>query len=270
MPLLGVIALVYGGFFAILASHISDASATLRDFQAQAKQESFSVIAEALDDYEREFNALPASLDVLQATPGYEHIVDYRDFDIEYVVARNLAGDYWTFDRAALYRQQGFDEVDAATYLSGPENACGATVFTNPATWCGRTSSTWYRVETRSNSAGRLAFARQYLTRGLVKFSDYINAYGKFPVEQAAGPDLTPGDVESLADIVGFAGDASNCTGTFPFEEIELSCEDLFSPESGAPVFYEYVGPRHMILLVDTTVRNSAGNFVSAAQEIEA
>jgi len=253
----------------LIARIATEGTQLLRTHMADARRMSVTALANEIDRYRRRYNAYPASLTALVTTPGFEHARAHITIPgLNYAMAGPFSDGTWQYTRAAV---AGIDvrRTDAAIFFTG--NTCGSGSFSTARDWCGASDvATWYKSELRNFYIGYMNNGRTQLDTTLNKFIGTWNTNGKFP----AG-SLSVGGHASLASLVGYAGNAANCSGMFNFSGIPLGCEDLYTPW-GAPVVYNYIAggqigipdTNYIALLAVTPNVYAGGGFQPIAAEM--
>lgn len=194
-------------------------------------------IAQGVQAFLEETGAFPASLPALAATPGYEYIGKLIEPNVGYVVATDIEGTRWRFDRAIIFIQDPLRAVPVANYINA--NTCGVGA-NDPAGFCGSEDS-WY-VVLESKDLQTRAFRETGLALDDTLYRILKGYDNGLPTVRSNGTSLSTNEADYLIDIVGYTGTANDCVGSFMFEGAVLTCADLFSIE-GNPVSYYYVGP---------------------------
>lgn len=221
-------------------------------------------MAEGLAAYRAEKGAMPASLDALVATPGYEHLRSYRNQWMQYAVSGTLNDGTWRFERAAMWtvlRKDG-----GATYAT--ENACGTGDVSSADSWCGAKDGTWYRVESREFFADEIAQEKVRQRHTLQLLADYWTAKQSFPRVGNNGVTLASGQLAALPALVGYTGTAANCSGVYTWMGIPFDCGALFDVW-GSPVGYQYQNDAYVILASEAPFASSAGVRVIVASPLK-
>lgn len=215
-----------------LMGTIATQNLMLRDQIAQQNmQADIAIAGAAVEQYHRANNNYPASLSALASTPGYEYINRFANSPsiYGYRVATGISDGANTFARAAVFQLNTKIGETSASYASGT-NTCGSGSFDTAESWCGAKALPWVRYESRTVFIGQVAdhYARIY------KINDKISVMYS-PTKNPIYPAMNPTS-DTLANLVGYAGSAASCSGTFRlWGGVELDCGDLFSPW-GTPV----------------------------------
>lgn len=284
------ILLYYGvAFFTTL----NEAAAANDQLRQDYRTESVSAVATALQDYYDNFGDYPDTLDTLRLTPGFDWVNPYikREARVSYARATGLAGGAALFTRAVAFTlrdvtvdpETGYAPTtheDDADFLA--DNRCGGTTFTTTVEWCGDPRESFWKGDTRDSLLRRQYEIRKSLNRTIYKALGAFQASGEFP--RTTDPDATrvtranltiaPGDSYPLRDLAyklqtsySVGTSSATCNGQFMFGPITLECDDLYSPGSGLPVQYGYIGPADVIFSVDSGINDTAGSDILIAQE---
>lgn len=233
------------------------------DMRAARERVEQTRIAEGLDRYVKEQGSMPATLDGLVSTAGYEDLRSSRNPRQGYVASGTLNDGTWQYRRAAtwsVFRRDG-----GASYRA--DNACGTGDVATAASWCGENDGVWYRIETRERYADEIAEQRARQQRSLQKFADHWTANQRFPRLANDGASLGVGQMRHLAQMVGYAGNARNCTGVYVWSGIPFDCSALFDVW-GNPVGYQYQGDNYIVLASEAPFANGTGQKVLVASTL--
>lgn len=200
---------------------------------------------------------LPPS--AIVATPGFEHLRLREPARFQFQAANTLNDGVWRFNRAAIWIESPHASVGNALYTSAANNACGVGSFSVSGSWCGRIQSIWGKLETKGNNSALLLAEKQRVYRTIRKF------YQRYNKDQTFSP-LADGQVRTLAQLVGYAGAAANCTGVFTYNEIPLGCEDLFN-YWGTPIALNKISTLHIALVNRTQIVGASGQVIRIAEE---
>lgn len=221
-----------------------------RYYEWQGRDIAVRQASAEVDRYYAETGSIPASLAALSISPGFEHIKGVLRPWQEMAVSSTLNDGVWQFKRVSVYTQDPTKGQQAANYLASSNNGCGAGDFASGADWCGSKSSIWWRLETREIIPMQITAQRIRQNRLLQKFGNFYSKNSAFPNPGAASA--------TLAATVGYAGTATNCTGTFQWQGVPLDCSDLYSVW-GTPVTYNLLSTKHIGLISATPIVNAAG-----------
>lgn len=234
---------------------------TLRETRMRVEQ---TRIAEGLDRYVVENGTMPATLDALVGTPGYEDLRSSRNPLQGYAASGTLNDGTWRFQRAATWTV--FRKDGGTSYRT--DNACGTGDVATAASWCGAKDGVWYRAESRETYADEISQQRVRQQRTLQLFADHWTANQRFPRVANDGASLAVGQMRTLQAMVGFGGNARNCNGVFVWAGIPLDCTALFDLW-GNPVGYQYQADNYMVLASEAPFANAAGQTVVVASPLQ-
>jgi len=196
---------------------------------------------------------------VITTTPGFEHLRLLSPERFQFQVASTLNDGIWRFNRAAIWFESPHAFVGNTLYLSAANNTCGVGGFTSSGSWCGKEQSIWGKLESKGNNSALLLAEKQRLFRTIRKF------YQRFNKDQTFSP-LANGQVRTLASLVGYAGTAANCSVVPVYNEIPLTCDDLFN-YWGIPIVLNKLSTKHISLVNRTQIVSSTGQVVRIAEE---
>lgn len=224
-------------------------------YRGQVFQQQIVRMAEAMEGYQRDKNALPADVDTLVATPGYEHAKSFRNSWQGYMKSGSLDDGVWSFERAVVFQNNPSGGVTGATYLA--ENTCGTGSASTAQSWCGLKSSNWYRVETREKINEQLTTQRVRMGRMLQKLATYYSKENFFPKKDAGGTDLVANSITRLKTLAGYAGSSTSCFGTYTWQGVPIDCSDMFDIWGGE-IGYQFITEDHVVLVSESPFTNSA------------
>lgn len=256
-----VLFMLLGSVLVDLASKYNGRTEVLRQGRIRVEQ---TRIAEGLVAYREEFGSLPATLDALASTPGYEHLRSYRNAWQRYATTGALNDGTWQFHRAATWTAIRKDGADS--YAS--ENACGTGGFAAAASWCGSKDGTWHRIETRETFSDEISLEKIRQRRTLQLFADYWTAKQDFPRVGNNGVTVATGQLAALPALVGYSGTASTCTGIYTWMGVPFDCAALFDVW-GNPVGYQYQSSSYVILASEAPFSTAAGVRVIVASPLK-
>jgi hypothetical protein len=217
-------------------------------------------VAKAVYDYVDKFGVVPTSLAVVAAQPGYAYVNQFiTQPGIGYAVSPVLNDGNWQYQRVAVYAQPLSHITSDADYLSAARNSCGTGDFATADSWCGDHLSKWYRLETRERFTSLIERQRLRQKATVSKLAVHYNDAGQF--------DTVPGNVATLASLVGYGGTAANCTGVYRWSNVPLDCNDLFSI-FGTPVTVNYHTSQSVSLISRTPIINAAGVAITVGSDI--
>lgn len=193
------------------------------------------------------------------ATTGFEHLRLLEPSRFQFQVANTLNDGVWRFNRAAMWFESPTGFVGNTQYIAAANNTCGVGGLTAAGSWCGRTQSIWGKLETKGSHSVLLLAEKQRLYRTISKFYQRFNKDGTFV-------PLANGQVRTLAQLVGYAGTAANCSGIFTYNEIPLGCDDLFN-YWGIPIALNKISNLHIALVNRTQIVGASGQVVRIAEE---
>lgn len=196
----------------------------------------------------------------LSTVSGYEYLRSSYPGQFQYAASASVVDPVWTFSRLGIWFESPVDAVGPSNYPESGFNSCGSGSLFVAQSWCGRPNSIWARIETRESISASLLAEKQRLVRVMRKFVQRYSADQKFTL-------LPNGSLVTLPALVGYAGNASNCSGFFVYNKIPFSCEDLFN-HWGAPIALNFVNTERMALVSRTRIQNSAGGYIRLAEEI--
>ena len=235
------------------------------DTRAEIQQLQLITISENIEMYYQQNNAFPMSLAALSMAPGYEFLKSNLNAWQGYAVSPAIVDGRWTFSRMVVYNNDPSIGVNGAAYLSS--NTCGTGGFDTATTaWCGLRTSMYWVKETRDPLNDQIITARLRLNRLTRKFANYYNGKGAYPSVDGSNNSLAPNSIIALSSLVGYAGNATNCTGQFHYLSVPIDCGDMFDLWGG-PVGYQFVTNQHIILVSETPVFNSSGSRVVIAAD---
>lgn len=197
----------------------------------QNMKADIAIAGAAVDRYYLANNNYPASLSALAATPGYAYInrIAASPNVYGYRVATGISDGTNTFARAAVFQLNTNVGETSASYTSGT-NTCGSGSFDTAESWCGSKTTPWVRYESRTVLIGQTGAHYERIYKIYEKISVL------YPTSNPGYPAMNP-TTDTLANLVGYAGSAASCNGTFRlWAGVELDCADLFSPW-GTPVY---------------------------------
>jgi hypothetical protein len=195
-------------------------------------------------------------------TPGFEHLRLLEPGRFQFQVASTLNDGVWRFNRAAIWFESPHDYVGNAQYTNAANNACGIGGLTLASSWCGRAQSVWGKLETKSNNSVLLLSEKQRAYRVISKFYQRFNKDGVFV-------PLANGQVQTLAQLVGYTGAAADCNSTdfsYVYSEIPFGCEDIFN-YWGVPITLNKISDLHIALVNRTQITSASGQVVRIAEE---
>lgn len=239
-------------------------------YESVTKQRQMIRLSESLNRYVREYGAYPASVNALVGTPGYEHVKGYRNSWQGYAFSGTLTDANWQFQRAVLFTFDPTTGSTANAYLAADNSerangpACGTGGFFAAVHWCGSRESMWYLMETRNDVNDQIVNERARLIRLTQKLANYYNGFGYYPKADGSNTPLAEDSVTSLAELVGYSGGASNCSGQYQFQGVPVDCTDMFN-SWGRPVGYQFVNQSHIIIVSETPLVNASGDPVVIA-----
>lgn len=254
----------------VLTLFMDGVAAQYRDltqrYQSRSQQMQLVSLAENIEQFYVEHAAPPPTVDALASSAGFEQVRGYTNRWQQYGVSPVLTDATWRFTRAVLFTKDPTGGTTAANYLA--DNACGAGGFDTAVSWCGSKDSRWFRLESRERYAGQIVTQRARMTRMLQKLSDHYNANGGFPAKDNLGTDLAIDSVTKLTTLVGYAGTAANCSGTFNYMGVPVDCGDLFDLW-GAPVGYQFLSKKRVMLTSESPIYDAAGSRVVVVAEYD-
>lgn len=221
-------------------------------------------MAEGLAMFYEEQSGFPASLTALTAMPGYEYLSTSLNNWQGYVVSPSITDSKWTFNRMVAFSYNPAKSVSQATYVAS--NACGTGDASTASSWCGDSTSQWFRSETRESFSSRMGTQRARFNRLLHKFANYYNGMAILPNQTNASVALTAGNIYKLTTLTGYAGTAANCTGQYQFQGVPIDCSDMYDLW-GSEVGYQYVSDTHIIMVSEPPVFDNNGNRVVVAAD---
>jgi len=192
--------------------------------------------------------------------PGYEYLKNdsLELFQVERVQLSDAA---WRFQRIGAWFESPYDVVGNSEYLSINSNSCGTGSFSTATSWCGRAASIWMKAEDRQGFGELLLGEKQRLVRTMSKLAKRFNRDGTFT-------PLAAGSFRTLPQLVGYSGTPEACAGVFAYNEIPLTCDDLFNVW-GNPISLNQISDRHIALVNRTQIFNASGLVVRLAEEIK-
>jgi hypothetical protein len=235
-------------------------------YQSRSRQIQIVSLAESIAQFYHENATFPASLAALYSSAGFQHVRSLIDSWQGYAVSPTINDGVWRFNRLVLYSNDPTKGTTAAAYLAA--NACGTGGYDTALSWCGTKDSNWFRLETRERYNDQIATQRARMARLLQKMSDHYNVNGGFPDKDRFNVALAPNSMTRVADLVGYSGSATNCSGTFTYMTIPVDCGDMFDLW-GNPIGYQFVSNKHVLLVSETPIYNSSGNRLVIAAEYD-
>lgn len=234
----------------------------LEIYTNQSRAINSRVMAQALDAYESDNQAIPQSLDDLVAAQGYEFTRGLIEPWQGYLAATGLVDGSWQFDRMVFFSTQPRLGIQAAEYLD--DNRCGVGSAEQAASWCGSRSGKWYRFETRNVAPQQVVKQRLRLIRTGQKLAQFFNAYKTFPPIDNYGTQFLPGDSLPIALLANYSLGSKECTGTHMIHAMPLDCGDLFDLW-GQPVRYQFESNRKIALVSVSPLRDNTGKPIIIA-----
>lgn len=245
----------------VWAAYLSDSVAAQYDelynmYVNSLRQTQMYRLAEGVAQYTGEKGSYPASLAVLSSTAGYEHVKALLNNWQGYGVSAAITDGVWTFKRAVTFTNDPTTGTTPSAYLA--TNACGTGGYDTATSWCGSKTSMWFRHETREGFNDQIMTERARMNRLSQKFANYYNANARYPTVDGSNVALAADSITALADLVGYAGTASACSGQYQYQGIPIDCSDMFN-SWGTKVGYQFVSAAHIILVSETPILNSSG-----------
>lgn len=219
-------------------------------------------IANTLDQFYREFNYYPSSLEDLETTNKYQHIRMLRANLPRLIYKTTSISGPIVYQRFLLAEQSPDHIVSEDEYLSGISNECGGNSFEEAGDFCGKRNSLWYIADNRN----KILTDKMTATKSLDETLSVILKYHGTSLSDLAGT-ITNGDAITLAEAVGYSGTLANCSGFFDFYGAVLSCSDLFN-QYGIPITYNYISENHIALLSELIHKNASGTPIYVARDI--
>ena len=235
-------------------------------YQSRLRHIQLVVLAENIEQFTLENTNYPAHIDVLAATAGFEQSRSYINNWQGYAISPVITDSIWKFNRAVLFSNDPSRGVTAVDYLN--LNACGVGSFDTAISWCGTSTSLWFRSETREQYNTKISTQRIRMGRLLQKFATYYNNNGNFPDKNALNVALSANSIQTLASLASYSGSAKTCSGTFQYHGIPIDCGDMFDLWGGT-IGYQFTGPKRIILTSETPIFNALGNRIVVASEID-
>lgn len=255
---------------ALLALFIEGNSVQYRDltqmYLSRTRQMQVIALAESIEQYYQEARSLPTNLSTLAATNGFQQTRSSMNNWQSYGVSQIIDDGVWRFSRAVIFSNDPTGGITPIDYLS--KNACGVGSFSTAISWCGLKDSRWFRRETKESYPEEIANQRIRMGRMMQKFSDHYNSKKSFPNKDGVGSDLAINSINKLSTLVGYAGNAQECSGTFSYMNVPVDCGDIFDMWGGH-IGYQFVGNKRIILTAETPIFNSNSNRVVVAVEYD-
>lgn len=245
-----------------LALQTTDSLGMMRLYRFVSQRSQIVMIAENLEQYFIETGTYPASLQALSQTAGFEQVKSLLNNSQGYAVSGVLTDSVWQYRRMVVYSMDRARGDTDAGYLTA--NACGNGAFAAAGSWCGQSTSVWFRKETREVMNDAVSNQRIKLDRTLQKFADYYSANGTFPNKDDSGVSLDPGSTYTLAALVGYSGTATACSGVYTWQGLPFGCEDMFDAWGGT-VGVVYTSSDAISLTSETPLVNAAGTRLIVA-----
>lgn len=254
----------------LLALFIDGVAVQYRDltqlYQSRVRQMQVVALAENIEQFYVETTSLPADMVSLSGAVGFEQIRGSMDNWQKYAVSPILNDGVWQFTRSVLFSKDPTGGVTPAIYLAA--NACGAGAFNIAISWCGSKDSRWFRRETRERYNDQIMTQRVRIVRLLQKFSDHYNANDGFPQKDNLGVDLAINSITKLSTLVGYAGTAIGCSGSFSYMNVPVDCGDMFDMWGG-PIGYQFMSKKRVMLTSETPIFNASANRVVVVAEYD-
>ncbi len=236
-------------------------------YRMQVKEKRTQELASAVAERFRETGAYPANLTALATEAGREHLRSSLDTWQGYTLSGTINDGVWRFQRAAMYLEDPSAGVTPATYFAA--NTCGTGAASAATSWCGPTTGTWFRQESRQEYNQMLAKQRVRMNMTLQKIASHFNHYQSLPDQNFGGAALANGSITRMSALVNYTGAANNCSGTFVhMNTLPISCEDMFDIWGGQ-VGYQFESNRRIILVAETPMVNAGGTPVRIAAELD-
>lgn len=235
-------------------------------YQSRIRYAQTVALAENIEQHYLDTGAFPASPTALGAASGYEHTRSLTDSWHGYTVSPILSDGTWQYQRLVLYSRNPATGATAAEFLA--DNHCGTGGPDTAASWCGSPDSRWFRRESRERYNELLTTQRVRMDRMLQKLANYYNKAGSFPDKDNLGTPLAADSMTPLKTLAGYGGLAGNCTGTYTYMGVPVDCGDMYDLW-GAPVGYQFLGAKHVLLVSETPLFNGAGNRLVVSREYD-
>jgi len=262
-----ILVVVIAALLAVFADGVATQYRDLAQlYQARSRQINVVGVAENIVQFYYENAAMPASLSALYSSAGFQHVRSLIDSWQGYAVSPTLNDGVWQFRRLVLFSNNPTKGTTPSAYLA--TNSCGTGGYDTALSWCGDKNSRWFRLETRERYYEQIATQRARMARLLQKMSDYYNKNGGFPDKDHLNMALAPNSITSVAELVGYSGGATNCSGTYTYMTVPVDCGDMFDLW-GNPVGYQFVSNKHVLLVSETPIYNSSGDRVVVAAEYD-
>lgn len=256
-----------GLFTAMLLSFIANVASSARFHDYEQRAMTVRKIAGGVLQDAMETGTLPASINALATTPGYEYLrLDTQRPWQGYAVSSTFNDGTWQYQRAVVYSQRPQVATNQATYLSTTSNACGTGAFNAAGPWCGSPNSWWWTWDTRSDYSNQISAERAAQRRLIQKFARVYEVVSNnkqvFPNPGSAGAAIT-----SL--LSGYTLSAATCTGVWLWKGVPLDCADLYSVW-GTPRVYNYLSEDYIAVLATSPILDNNGVPVQVATQMDA
>jgi len=262
-----VLVLVLAIWMLTLMDGVADQNRALSKlYQSHTRHAQIIGLAENLEQFSSETGAFPVSISGLSASVGFEHARGYAENWQGFAVSPQLNDGVWRYHRAVLFSNDPSRGVTPTVYLAA--NACGTGGYDVAASWCGAKGSKWFRRETRERFNDQIVTQRVRMGRMLQKLADYYNSNGAFPNLDNLGLALAADSSTALRTLAGYAGTSQTCTGTFHYMGVPVDCGDMFDLW-GAPIGYQFVSDKRVLLVSETPLYNASGNRIVVAAEYD-
>lgn len=200
----------------------------------------------------------------------------YAENDLHYFLANNVRDGTWTFDRFMLFNFfedpmiYGSEMVPLDVVTMNPLGL--GNFYTAPEWTCDHEDVDAHIFETKTVNFDKIIKYKKELDVISKKITTYYSTVGEFPKIDHTGSALSFDIDYSLADIVGYTGNAEDCNQNFVFESIPLTCKDIFLIENNN-VYYRYndsISSRsYAYLSTDTDITNDSNNVIKIVSKIE-
>lgn len=261
--MLALVVIVLAGLLLVQMSQDEMDYAALESYvRAKYQRAHMIAIAEGLESYYQERGTFPSSLQALASTSGYQELRNAIELNMGYASSGGLNDGTWRFTRTVAYLVPQGSKQTVASYAN--TNYCGTGPITTALSWCGDQNSLYFRRETRDTVNEELTTQQVRLNRLQQKFARYFNANQRYPDKDVANNSLASSSVTSVAELVGFAGTAATCFGTFQYMGIPIDCGDIFD-RWGNRVGYQFESSAHVIFVSESPFINASGEQVVVA-----
>lgn len=201
-------------------------------------------------------SSFPATTSDFVSLAGNEDLREILDSPyVGYARSGMLNDSVWQFRRILTYAQDTDLYITKSDYLSNSNNSENDGPFSSALKW-GSSSGVWSVVESKNYILKNIQHVKSGLDITMGKMGRYYSAKAYFPRERSDGTILSAGTTDTLANIVGYSGPASTCSGIYSFDGIPIGSEDMFTL-TGEYVRYTYISPNHVAVTANVDSKNN-------------